>query len=193
VTWYEFLLFAHISMAVIWIGGGLMMQFFGIRASMSGDPTRMATLGQDIEWIARRVFIPTSLLAFVTGILLVVEIPGLGFGDDWIVMGLALYAVTFLGGAFFLGPESKRVGALVEQASPEAGRRTMRLILLSRLDLVVLFLILYVMAVKPDFFDSAFVEGLIGAVLAGGLVYWRYTVALSQVARPQPPPLSEEG
>ncbi len=85
-------------MAVIWVGGGLMMQFFGIRASMSGDPARMATLGEDIEWIANRVFIPGSLLAFVTGILLVVESDFYGFGDDWIVIGLALYATTFLAG-----------------------------------------------------------------------------------------------
>ena len=35
-----------------------MMQFFGIRAVMSGDPSRMAVLGQDIEWISKRVFIP---------------------------------------------------------------------------------------------------------------------------------------
>ena len=48
-----------------------MMQFFGIRAAMSGDPSRFATLGEDIEWIANRVFIPASLLAFVSGVLLV--------------------------------------------------------------------------------------------------------------------------
>ena len=48
-----FLLFVHVSVAVIWIGGGLMMQFFGLRASMLGDPARLAAVGQDIEWIAR--------------------------------------------------------------------------------------------------------------------------------------------
>ncbi len=36
MSWFELLLFVHISMAVIWVGGGLMMQLFGIRASMSG-------------------------------------------------------------------------------------------------------------------------------------------------------------
>ena len=73
MSWYSFLLFVHVSMAVIWIGGGLMMQFFGIRATMSGDPSRSATLGADIKWIAERVFIPSSLLAFLTGVLLVIE------------------------------------------------------------------------------------------------------------------------
>jgi hypothetical protein len=28
MTWYEFLLFFHISMAVIWVGGATMIQFF---------------------------------------------------------------------------------------------------------------------------------------------------------------------
>ena len=64
MSWFEFLLFTHIAMAVVWVGGGLMMQFFGIRASMSGDPSRLAAFGQDVEWIANRVFIPGSLLAF---------------------------------------------------------------------------------------------------------------------------------
>ena len=42
MTWYSFLLFVHVAMAVIWVGGGLMMQIFVIRASMSGEPSRMA-------------------------------------------------------------------------------------------------------------------------------------------------------
>jgi uncharacterized membrane protein len=182
MTLFEFLLFVHVAMAVIWVGGGLMMQFFGLRASMSGDPDRMAALGEDIEWIANRVFIPTSLLAFLTGLALVWE-SAYDFGDDWIVIGLALYAVTFLAGLLFLGPESARIGMLVEQGSPEAGPRTLRLILLSRLDLVVLFLLVYDMTVKPSFDDSALLEGLLAAGLAAAVVYWRYKVALGQ-----PPP-----
>jgi uncharacterized membrane protein len=183
VTWFEFLLFVHIAAAIIWVGGSLMMQFFGIRASMSGDPRRLGELGEDVEWIANRVFIPASLGAFVTGILLVVESDFYGFGDAWIVMGLVLYATTFLAGVLFLGPESGRLGQLKEQGSPEVGPRTLRLVMLARLDLVLLFAIVYVMTVKPDLDDSAFLEGLLAAALAAGLVYWRYKIALGQ-----PPP-----
>jgi uncharacterized membrane protein len=183
VTWYTFLLFAHVSMAVIWIGGGLMMQFFAMRASMSGDPSRMATVGHDIEWIANRVFIPASLLAFVSGLLLVIESEFYGFGDDWIVIGLALYATTFLAGLLYLGPEAARVGKLSAQGSPEAGARSARLIFLARLDLTLLFLIIYDMTVKPDFGDAASILwGVAGAAVAAGLVYWRYRLALSRPA-----------
>ena len=177
MTWSTFLLFVHVAMAIVWVGGALMMQFFGIRASMSGDPARMAALGQDIEWIAHRVFTPASLAAFVSGILLVVESDFYGFGDDWIVMGLVLYATTFFAGILFLGPESGRIGKL-PPGSPEMGQRILRLIMLARLDLVLLFLIVYVMTVKPQWDDSALLEGLLAAGLAGGLIYWRYKVAL---------------
>jgi uncharacterized membrane protein len=189
VSWYDFLLFAHISLAVIWIGGGLMMQFFGIRAKMSGDPARLATLGQDIEWIANRVFIPSSLLAFLSGLLLVIEVDGIGFGDDWIVIALVLYATTFLAGLLFLGPEAGRVGKLMAEGAPEGGPRMLRLIMLARLDLVLLFVLLYDMAVKPDFGDaSSILWGVAGAIVAAALVYWRYRVALGQGPRPSASP-----
>jgi len=126
------------------------------------------------------VFIPGSLLAFVTGILLVVESDFYGFGDDWIVIGLALYATTFLAGLLFIGPESGRIGKLAEARSPDVGARTVRLIMLSRLDLVLLFLLIYDMTVKPDFGDAgSIVWGLVLAAIAAGLIYWRYRVSVA--------------
>jgi uncharacterized membrane protein len=194
MSWYEFLLFVHIALAVIWVGGALMMQFFVIRASMSGDPERMAVLGEDIEWIAQRVFSPASLLAFASGLLLVNESEFYGFGDEWIVIALGLYATTFLAGLLFLGPESGRIGKLTAEASPEAGPRTLRLIMLARLDLVLLFLIVYDMAVKPDFGDAgSFAWALAGAAVAAGLVYWRYRVALYRPPPGAPAAASTEG
>jgi uncharacterized membrane protein len=191
MTWYSFLLFAHVSMAVIWIGGGLMMQLFGVRASMLGDRTRLANLGEDISFIGPRLFVPASLLAFLTGVLLVLESDFYGFGDDWIVIALVLYATTFLTGLLFLGPESGRVGKLTAEGSPEAGPRTLRLILLFRFDLVLLFLMIYDMTVKPDFGDTASVLwGVVGTALAGGLIYWRYRVALAAGSGPPPAPES---
>lgn len=180
MSWYSFLLFVHVAMAVIWVGGGLMMQMFIIRTSMSGEPSRMATLGEDIEWIANRVFIPASLLAFLTGVLLVIESDFYGFGDDWIVIGLALYAISFFSGILFLGPEAGRIGKLTAEGSPEARPRTLRLVMLARLELILLFGLIYDMTVKPDFGDSASILwGLAGVLVGAALVYWRYRVALA--------------
>jgi uncharacterized membrane protein len=180
MTWYSFLLFVHVAMAVIWVGGGLMMQFFALRTKMSGEPARMAALGEDIEWIANRVFIPGSLLAFLTGVLLVIESDFYGFGDDWIVIGLVLYATSFFSGILFLGPESGRIGKLTAEGSPQAGPRMARLVFLARLELILLFGLIYDMTVKPDFGDAASILwGVAGVLVAAGLVYWRYRAALA--------------
>ena len=75
-----------------------------------------------------------------------------GFGDDWIVIGLILFAITFLAGALFFGPESGRLGKLAETegpTSPVVQARMQRLIALSRADLMLLFLLIFDMAVKP--------------------------------------------
>jgi uncharacterized membrane protein len=181
MTWYSFLLFVHVAMAVIWVGGGLMMQFFALRTKMSGEAERMAVLGEDIEWIANRVFIPGSLLAFLTGLLLVIESDFYGFGDDWIVIGLVLYAISFFSGILFLGPESGRIGKLTAEGSPQAGPRMARLVFFARLELILLFGLIYDMTVKPTFDDAAsLLWGLAAALIAAGLVYWRYRVALAE-------------
>jgi uncharacterized membrane protein len=186
MSWYELLLFVHIAMAVIWVGGGLTLQLFGIRMSLAGDPARTAAFGHDVEWIGTRVFVPASLFAFLTGVLLVVESDFFGFGDDWIVLGLLFYALTFFAGLLFFGPESGRIGKLMEEGSPEAGPRMARLVLLTRLDLILLFLIVFVMTVKPEIDDQALLTGLLGALLAAGVVYWRYRVATAPELPPEP-------
>ena len=173
MTWYEFLLFVHVSMAVIWVGGGTMMQFFGLRAINAPDPMRLAQLGQDIEWIGNRVLVPSSLLAVVSGILLVIDSDFWGFGDDWIVIGLILFAVTFLAGALFFGPESGRVGKLVAAegpTSPAVQARLRRLLALTRADLMLLFLIIFDMSVKPEWGDASLWIAVLAFAALGALL-----------------------
>jgi hypothetical protein len=112
VSFYEFLLFAHIAGSVIWVGTATGMQFFAYRALRADDPDRMANVASDIEWIGSRILVPVSLLTFLLGVWLVLDTDAIGFGDDWIVIGLVLFAVTFLTGAGFLGPESGRIAKL---------------------------------------------------------------------------------
>ena len=55
-----------------------------------------------------------------------------------------------------------------------------RLIMLARLDLVLLFVMLYDMAVKPNLDDAgSFVWGVAGAAVAAALIYWRYRLAVA--------------
>ena len=188
MTWYEFLLFFHISMAVIWVGGGATMQFFGLRTFKATDPMRLVHLGQDIEWIGTRVLLPASLLAALSGVLLVVDSEFWGFGDDWIVIGIILFAITALAGALFFGPESGRLGKLAEAegpTSPAVQAKLQRLLALTRADLMLLFLIIFVMSVKPEWGDlSLWVAVLVFAALAVVLVRNGLTTRMGSAAAP---------
>ena len=173
MEWYEFLLFVHIAMAAIWVGGASMIQFFALRAMKATNPERMVEFGEDVGWISQRVLTPAALLAVVSGVLMVIDSDFWGFGDDWIVLGIILFAITFLAGAGFFGPEAGRVGKLVEAegpASPLVQARLTRLLALSRADLMLLFLIIFDMAVKPQWGNASLwiaviVFGAIAALL----------------------------
>jgi hypothetical protein len=118
--------------------------------------------------------VPSSLLAVLSGILLVIDSDFWGFGDDWILLGLILFAITFVAGAFFFGPESGRVGKLAEAegpGSPVVQARLRRLLALTRADLMLLFLIIFDMSVKPQWGDaSLWIAVLVFAALAALLV-----------------------
>ena len=173
MTWYEFLLFVHVAAAVVWVGGGAIIQFFALRAMRSPDPMRLPSLGQDIEWIGNRVLTTSAGVAVLSGLLLVIESDFWSFGDDWIVIGIILFAITFLAGALFFGPESGRIGKLAATegpTSPAVIARMQRLVALTRADLMLLFLIIFDMTVKPSWGDASLwiavvVFALVGAVL----------------------------
>ena len=168
MTWYEVLLFVHVAMAVTWVGGATMIQFFALRAMRATDPLRLAELGSDVEWVGKRVLTPAAGLAVVSGVLMVIDAEFWGFGDDWIVIGIVLFAITFLAGTLFFGPESGRLGKLVATegpTSPAVLARLQRLLALTRADLMLLFLIIFDMTVKPSWGDAS----LWIAVVAAGL------------------------
>jgi uncharacterized membrane protein len=167
VTWYDFLKFMHVNSAVIWVGGAAMFQFFALRAMAAGTGERLVAVAKDIEWIGVRVLIPSSAAAFLFGLGLVWNASFWGFGDDWIVIGLVLFALTFLAGVLFFGPEAGRVSKLIDAEGHESAAvaaRTKRLIVLTRIDLVILFLLIFDMSVKPSFSDG---WTIVGALVAG--------------------------
>ena len=148
-TTYQWLLTVHILAAAIWVGGALATQVYAIRAARAGA-ARVTEFAADIEWLGTRVFIPASLTLVVFGFLLAAE--GNWEWEFWLVAGLAIWALSFVTGAGFLGPESGRINALsAEQGpeSPEVQRRLRRIFLISRIELVLLILIVVDMTVKP--------------------------------------------
>ena len=73
VTWYEFFLFVHISMAVIWVGGGFLLQIPAVRVMGTRDDARLAAFAGDAEVLGMRVFAPSSVLLLLAGVGLVLN------------------------------------------------------------------------------------------------------------------------
>ena len=165
MSYYEILLFLHIATAVVWLGGGAMVQALVMRADRVTDLVLLRKLADNSKWLAQRIFIPSSLAVLVLGILLTIEGPW-AFDQLWIVLGLAGYAASFLTGILFLEPEGKRIaGAMAEHGpdSPQAGHHVRRINVVQRVELVILFLVVAVMAVKPSGDDTGTL--LIGAAI----------------------------
>jgi uncharacterized membrane protein len=150
LTLYTALKSIHVLAAVIWIGGAFTIQILTIRANRAHEPGAFAKLLSDIEVIGQRVFLPASLILVAVGFGMVAD-GDLQF-ELWLILGTIVWALSAITGSAFLGPESGRISAIFEREgmdSPAAIARTKRIFLVSRIELVLLILIVFDMVIKP--------------------------------------------
>lgn len=165
MTLYEVLLTLHILAVVIWLGAGFLLAVLVLGAERAGDRMKEAGYHQDVAWLAPRLFIPASLSTLLLGIAVAAE-GNWDFGQVWIVVALAGWAVSFGLGFFYFRPEGERIGELVGQHGPdypEVDRRIRRLNVIDRVQLAILFLVVVDMVAKPTGDDPGLL--IAGAVL----------------------------
>jgi uncharacterized membrane protein len=151
MTWYTFFKSVHVITAVIWVGGATIIQGYAFRILGARDGKRQADFAKDTEVIGSRVFIPASPLRFLAAIGMMINLD-LPWGQNWIVLGLIAFGLSFLIGVAFLSPESGRLAELIREHGPEAPivqARIRRLLMVSRCELVVLLTVVLNMVVKP--------------------------------------------
>jgi Predicted integral membrane protein (DUF2269) len=166
LSYYEVLLFVHVLGVAIWLGTGFALLVLGDRFGRAGDNQALHSLFGQSEWLATRVFIPVSLTALVTGILLVIEGPW-AFDQLWVLLGLAGFAATFLTGLLMIKPESARIAAELgrDGMTPEAARAIGSMFARQRIDYTVIALVVADMTLKPTG-DDVLTLVLMAAVLA---------------------------
>jgi uncharacterized membrane protein len=149
MTSYELWLFLHIVAAVVWIGGAIAAQVFGVLAKRSGDPSRTAAFGRDLGLVALRVFLPASLAVFVTGVLLV-EDGNWSWDEPFVLFGVVAWAAVSLTAFGYVMRAMGRAGARMaaEGPSEELLAQVNRLVLLARVLILVLFAIVFMMVTK---------------------------------------------
>ena len=168
MTWYTFFKSLHVVAAVIWVGGAFVLQALALRIMRTGDARRQAEFAKDAEVIGMRVFIPATWVLLLAAIGMMVN-ADLSWGQNWIVLGLIAFALSFAVGAGFLGPESGRIAKIIEREgpeSPEAQARIRRILLIGRCELVVLLTVIVNMVVKPVG-NAGWFWGLLAAMIVG--------------------------
>ena len=182
MSYYEILLFLHIAAAVVWLGSGFLLQLLLFRADGSDDDGLKQGIASNSGWMAQRIFIPASLVVLIVGILLTIEGPW-SFGDLWVVLGLAGYAVSFLIGILFLEPEGKRIhGAMAAGEQDRAAFMIRRINAVSRIELTVLYLVVAAMVLKPTGDDTGTLI-LFAAVLLAAFALWGPRLRSPEFAR----------
>ena len=105
MTWYEFLLFVHVSGAIIWIGGGFLFQVHGMVELRSRDTAAIARFAGNAgriggQLLIRRVFALLRVdLLFLFAIVFAMTVKPTS-DDTWAI--LVVGAILLAGTAVFL-------------------------------------------------------------------------------------------
>ena len=186
MTWYTFFKSIHVITAVIWVGGAAMIQAFAFRILRTGDGKRQADFAKDSEVIGMRVFIPASLILFLAAIAMMVNLDW-SWSQNWIVLGVIAFGLSFALGAGFIGPESGRIAELIEKEGPDSPAvqaRIRRILTISRCELIVLLIVIVNMVVKPVGQNGWFWGLLVVMVLGIAAVLALYMRSAQQVPAP---------
>jgi uncharacterized membrane protein len=184
MTTYEFLFLLHLITVIVWLGAGFTMDLLFLRAERTGNPADLGKTGEFQEWLVPRLFIPFGVLTLVFGVLLVFEGPW-SFGDLWIVIGLAGWIAAWGVGFLVIRPQGERMKRIVMQHGPtstEARRQARLLAVVSRVQLLSLFLIVVDMVLKPTSEDP-WTLVVLAAILvaAAALAAWTMRRPLREV------------
>ena len=151
VTTYEWFKTAHVLAVVMWVGGGVMLTLLALMTIALRDPVRLVQFTRQAAFLGGTYFPPLSLVVLGFGFGLV-EKGDWGYDPTWIQIGIVGWAASFVAGAGFLGPQSRRLAKVLEDRPPEDARvqdLIGRILFVARLDSVLLLLVTVDMVAKP--------------------------------------------
>jgi uncharacterized membrane protein len=149
--WYLVFKMLHVGAAVVWVGGGLFIAILAVLAELANDDDQLLQIGHWAETVAGRLFPAMSFVVLGFGIGMTQNL-GIAYDQFWLIFGLTGWALSAATGILFLGPESKRLNRAAAEhgpRSPEVQARLRRILLVARVDITLMFLIVFDMVAKP--------------------------------------------
>jgi hypothetical protein len=152
--WFALFKWIHVSVAVFWVGGGVLLTILGLKAETSSDPNEIVTLARWAAWVGERLFAPAGGVVLAMGIAMLVHggDPIIAWGKFWVILGLIGYAVSMVIGTAVLSPQAKRIHELSDEkgaTAPETLAAIRRVLLIARFDVALLLIVVADMITKP--------------------------------------------
>jgi uncharacterized membrane protein len=94
--------FAHVSGAIVWVGGGVMLSLVGLRVRSSADWAVFGEFARLLSYVGLRVFLPAVVVVLLSGLWLVLAGSEWNITQAWVLLALGSFAVAFLIGAVYL-------------------------------------------------------------------------------------------
>ena len=145
MSWYDFLLFVHITAAVIWLGGAFTFQMYGAVVRHGGDPEEIARFAGRAGLLGERMFVPASLVVVLARVGLIIN-GNREWGQLWVIFALVTFAASFLTGLLVIAPMAKKL-PVVGPTAPAGQLLIRRLFTILRIDLVFMYAIIFAMVV----------------------------------------------
>jgi hypothetical protein len=149
MTTYELWLLLHVSATIVWVGGAVLGQVFGVLTKRAANPVESAAFGRNMAWVAKWVFLPSSIAVIVTGIGLT-EDGNWQWSEPFVLIGLLVGIAVAAVGIGYVTPRMGRAGARIaaEGPSPALLAEMNTLVWIARGLILVLFVIVFMMVAK---------------------------------------------
>lgn len=148
---YSILLFVHLLAIATWTGGAIMLHVITEQIIATNDVARIRGFVDQAEVLGKRYFAPSSGIALLAGIWLVLE-GDWGFGQPFVLVGLGGFALSTVLGFGVLEPAAtklKAAFAATDTLTDEIRTGLDRIRSVSRIDILLLVIIIFFMVVKP--------------------------------------------
>jgi uncharacterized membrane protein len=120
LSFYNFVLFLHITSAIVAFGVTFAYPLF-VRVAHQSDPKNLPYFHRAQAYVGSRLITSGATLLLITGVILAASSDAYGFSDPFVSAGLVIVIVILgMGGAFF-SPLERKLGDLAERDVRAAG------------------------------------------------------------------------
>ena len=92
-NWYLIFKAIHVTLVVIWVGGGAFLTILALIAQRRGDPVALATIARQAAWAGEKVFSRAAGVVLLAGIAMMIN-GSLDWNQFWVSFGLLGFALS---------------------------------------------------------------------------------------------------